>query len=267
MMSSFQLDDNEQNEIEFYFKESISCEPGDPHTWYRLGDFLLKTGKPDDALEYLEKAQSIAPEKEYIPHKMAQACLKKGELEKACEIYKQIPSNKRSAYILNGMGKCAFQLGNYLEAARYFFRASMKEPIKFYHYRDLGLALIELGDRDQAIKTLEKSNLLYKKEQGKDYNKILEKIDEIKEMNQGDHIVLEEPGSAVSTISHGIIVKYKADKGFGFIKDNNDGQDVFFHITRVKNRRTPVEGNTVKFLREVGKKGPQASKVWIQGSS
>ncbi|MDY6845461.1 MAG: cold shock domain-containing protein, partial [Thermodesulfobacteriota bacterium] len=128
-------------------------------------------------------------------------------------------------------------------------------------------ALIELGDRDQAIKTLEKSNSLYKKEHGKDFNKILEKIDEIKEMNQGDNIVLEEPISTVSTISHGIVAKYRVDKGFGFIKDDNDGQDVFFHITRVKNRETPVEGNTVKFLREIGKKGLEASKVWIQDSS
>jgi len=267
LISSFHIDESIQNEIEFYFKESISCEPQDPHTWYRLGDFLLKMGRLDEALEYLNKAQSIAPQIEYIPHKIAQALLQKDQVEKAYETYKRIPSHKRTAYILNGMGHCALQIGSSLEAARYFFKAAIKEPAKFYHYRDLGLALIELGDRDQATENLEKANLLYKKEHREDHNKILAKIEEIQDMPQNDRIVLEEPGSPVSTISHGIIVKYRSDKGFGFIKDNNDAQDVFFHITCVKNRVAPVEGHPVKFVREVGDKGPQASKVWIENST
>ena len=57
-----------------------------------------------------------------------------------------------------------------MEGARYLFQATQKEPGKFYHHRDLGLALATLGDRDQAIKELETANELYKKDNGKDFN-------------------------------------------------------------------------------------------------
>jgi cold shock CspA family protein len=56
--------------------------------------------------------------------------------------------------------------------------------------------------------------------------------------------------------------RYNSGRGFGFIKDENDGAEVFFHISRVKNRIEPAPGLCVKFLRELGEKGPQAGKVW-----
>lgn len=60
-------------EVERLFREGIASNPQDPDNWYRLGDFLLGTGRLDDAIQYLQKAESLAPKKEYIPHKIAQA--------------------------------------------------------------------------------------------------------------------------------------------------------------------------------------------------
>jgi len=249
--------------IEFCFTESVACEPENADNSYRLGRFLLENERIDEALKFLKRAHSLAPHKEYISHKIAQAHLQKGNSEKAFMVYEKIPVHKRSAYILNGMATCLRQQGKIMEAVQFFYRATLLESGKFYHYRDLGNVLMELGDRDQAIKILEKANELFKKEHDKDHNKIIATIDVAKTMEQENKIVLEEPDASVSTIGHGSIIKYISERGFGFIKDDNDGDNIFFHIKNVKPRTTPEVGMSVRFLKEIAEKGPFAPKVWL----
>ena len=260
--STGNITEADKNEAEYLFRESIAADPENSDTWYRLGDFYLGCGKYDDALQYLQKAESLSPKKEYIPHKIAQAHLKKGDHNQALKIYETIPHHKRTPYILHGMAQCLVNQGKLKEGASYLHLAAQREPEKWYHRRDLGLALAELGDRDQAIENLDIANQLFKRENGKDFAKILAKIDEIKEMPKGERIVFEKPNAPVTTISYGVVIRYNSGRGFGFIKDENDGTEVFFHISRVKNRIEPAPGLRVKFLRELGEKGPQAGKVW-----
>jgi tetratricopeptide (TPR) repeat protein len=97
--SAGNMSETNKNEAESLFRESISADPENSDTWYRLGDFYLGCGKYDDALQYLQKAESLAPRKEYIPHKIAQAHLKKGDHKQALKIYETIPHHKRTPYI------------------------------------------------------------------------------------------------------------------------------------------------------------------------
>jgi len=258
------INEKNMNELEFLLKESTAAEPESADTWYRLGNCLLQADRPDEALKNLKKAQSLAPEKEYIAHKIAQAFLKKNDAELGLKVYESIPHQRRPAYILHGIADCLLKQGQTMEGARYLFQATQKEPGKFYHHRDLGLALATLGDRDQAIKELETANELYKKDNGKDFNKILNKIKEIRNMPQGERIVFRESIPSIPKISYGTITKYNSDRGFGFIKDESDDKTVFFHIKSMRNRTTnPAAGMKVKFVREMSEKGPKASKVWV----
>jgi CspA family cold shock protein len=63
----------------------------------------------------------------------------------------------------------------------------------------------------------------------------------------------------------GTVKVYKDDKAYGFIKQEDGGPDLFFHITRVKGHRKPGEGTLVSY--EVGedKKNnkPQAINVQL----
>jgi tetratricopeptide (TPR) repeat protein/cold shock CspA family protein len=258
--------ENTQKKIQFCLKESVSCEPANADNLYRLGRFLLEMKRTDEALMYLKKAHSLAPHKEYISHKIAQSFLQKGEGAKAFEVYEKIPVRKRGPYILNGMAICLRKQGKAEEAARFLFRATQLEPEKFYHHRDFGMALLELGDRDQAIEVLENANKLFKKEHGKNHSKIIAAIEEARTMPEGERVVFEEPTSSVTAICYGVVTKYISERGFGFIKDNKNGKDVFFHIKSIKPHVIPEEGMSVKFLREIGEKGPNASKVWIKRS-
>ena len=263
LLSSENKTENTLSKIEFCLKESVACDPYNADNLYRLGKFLLEVDRVEDGIKILDKAHSIAPKKEYISHKIAQAFLMKGESERAYEIYENVPVHKRSAYILNGMAKCLLKQDKLQDSARLLFRATRLESKKFYHFRDLGNVLIKLGDRDQAIEVLEIANDLFKKEHGNDHNTIISAIEEAKKLSEGHKLIFEDPSSSVAKISYGIIKRYLSERGFGFISDDNDGDALFFHIKCVKSRIEPKEGMRVRFLRDIGEKGPYASKVWI----
>ncbi|MCH7761514.1 tetratricopeptide repeat protein, partial [candidate division TA06 bacterium] len=250
-------------EIENLFRESISRDPENADNWYRLGDLYLRTEKFDEALQHLQKAESLGPKKEYIPHKIAQTFLRKGDVEQALKTYKTIPYYKRTPYILHGIAECLLKKGQIEEAAHYFHLATQREPEKFYHHRDLAFTLITLGDRDQALEELEETNNLFRKEYGKDYQKAISKREEIKNMASGKRVIFDQRASLEKTMSFGTVVKYNADRGFGFIKDKAGGDNVFFHIKSVKDRLILKKDYRVKFLKEKVEKGLQAAKVWL----
>ena len=61
-----------------------------------------------------------------------------------------------------------------------------------------------------------------------------------------------EPGSWTSGEQSGSIVKYFEDKGFGFIRPDNGGKDVFFHISRLTEGSAEDLVPSSKILYEVG---------------
>ncbi len=56
---------------------------------------------------------------------------------------------------------------------------------------------------------------------------------------------------------------FNADKGFGFIQQDNGGPDVFVHFSAIQTQgyRSLDEGQPVQFEITQGPKGPQAEKV------
>src|SRR5206468_11201856 len=69
--------------------ESAEATPNDENSWYRLGNLLVDLGRLDQAIEYLNKAEVLAPGKEYIVHKLAQANLKRGNVDEAITKYEK----------------------------------------------------------------------------------------------------------------------------------------------------------------------------------
>jgi cold shock CspA family protein len=164
------------------------------------------------------------------------------------------------------MGKCLLKKDRPADALALFYKAHKKELTKSYHLRDVGLALSALGDRDKAIAFLTKYNSALMAEYGKGSAVIIAKIEELSKLPQKQTIDLSDFDAPVPKICQGTITTYVSARGFGFIEDQSDSERVFFHIKRVKRGFEPSVGSRVKFVREVGEKGPLASKVWPASS-
>ncbi len=60
---------------------------------------------------------------------------------------------------------------------------------------------------------------------------------------------------------NGIVVKFDAERGFGFIRVSGREEDVFVHVSNVINRRELHVGQNVRFELESSPKGPRAKNV------
>ena len=63
----------------------------------------------------------------------------------------------------------------------------------------------------------------------------------------------------------GIVKWFNSEKGFGFISNDNGGEDVFVHFSAIISDgfKTLEEGQKVNFDIVEGQKGPQASNVTV----
>jgi CspA family cold shock protein len=61
----------------------------------------------------------------------------------------------------------------------------------------------------------------------------------------------------------GTVKWFNDAKGFGFIKPDNGGEDLFAHFSQIEGKgfRTLTEGQRVEFEVTQGQKGPQASRI------
>ncbi len=72
-------------------------------------------------------------------------------------------------------------------------------------------------------------------------------------------IARQEDIVMVNVVRTGIVTFFNDEKGYGFIKDINNGESIFVHINGLE---TPIkEDNKVSFETEMGKKGLNAIKV------
>lgn len=66
-------------------------------------------------------------------------------------------------------------------------------------------------------------------------------------------------------MANGTVKWFNESKGYGFIRPNDGGEDVFVHYSAIKGSgfRTLAEGQSVSFEVEKGPKGLQATQVMV----
>jgi cold shock CspA family protein len=73
---------------------------------------------------------------------------------------------------------------------------------------------------------------------------------------------IETPAEAAERFRTGMIVSYNDQKGYGFIRDLQSQESVFFHVNGLLEE--VKEGNKVTFETEQGKKGLNAIRVQLK---
>ncbi len=59
----------------------------------------------------------------------------------------------------------------------------------------------------------------------------------------------------------GVVTRFDADRGFGFIKPDDGGADLFVHVSSLKGEDHLEEGDRVRYSTKQGDRGPQADRV------
>jgi cold shock protein len=59
----------------------------------------------------------------------------------------------------------------------------------------------------------------------------------------------------------GVVARYDADRGFGFITPDAGGPDLFVHVSVLRSTDTLREGDRVRYRVRQGDRGPQADDV------
>nr|WP_328698687.1 cold shock domain-containing protein [Cellulomonas citrea] len=59
----------------------------------------------------------------------------------------------------------------------------------------------------------------------------------------------------------GVVARYDADRGFGFIAPDAGGPDLFVHVSVVRGAEVLEEGDRVRYKVRQSDRGPQADSV------
>ncbi|OFY57003.1 MAG: DNA-binding protein [Bacteroidetes bacterium RBG_19FT_COMBO_42_10] len=81
----------------------------------------------------------------------------------------------------------------------------------------------------------------------------------IKAENIELQVTRNKPENAADIVRRGVVTFYNESKGYGFIRDLESNQSIFFHINNLL--EPVVENNVVNFEIGKGTKGPSAMKV------
>lgn len=70
-----------------------------------------------------------------------------------------------------------------------------------------------------------------------------------------------EASRAPARGGEGVVARYDADRGFGFITPDSGGPDLFVHVSVVRDGQELYEGDRVRFQVRQSDRGPQADRV------
>jgi tetratricopeptide (TPR) repeat protein len=147
-------------------RATIDREPGNFDANHHLGKLLVASGKPSQALTYLERASQLEPGNYQNAYLLALAYADAGQYQRARTNAKALltaqekPGQKNEAELHHLLGDIEEKSGNPLEAVRQYQRAAELDPSEPYFF-DWGSELLLHRAVEPAIEVFNKGNRLF----------------------------------------------------------------------------------------------------------
>lgn len=249
---------NENDKALSSAQKLIELDPGDGLNYYYLGKLKMDSKLFSDAIEYFIKADKLL-KKPYVNDKIAICYAFLNQKDEAMKVYENIPYSRMDDYIHQHYGRLLLDIGDYENAKKQLKMSILKKGTsKINSHFFLGKTYIKLGKYKNALRELERSNEVRKKEYGSDFINAVNEIENIKKKYTIDeNEILED----YADFKYGIIKRFITERGFGFI-EFDDKKEIFCHIKNFR-YNSPKDGDKVKFEVIDGKKGLEAANVYL----
>ena len=140
------------------WRDTVNKAPLHADAWHNLGLAYINVGNTSDALQYLAKASSLAPDDSQTNSSYGSALLEYGEYELARKhLAAAIESDPKDHIALRNMGNLLLDTGKGIEAIEYCERAVQLAPPDAELRMSLAAALIMGGRFEDAIEQCRKT--------------------------------------------------------------------------------------------------------------
>lgn len=258
---------NQINDAIDSFETALSLNNNFDECRYQTSKAYLSIGN-------VEKAKAHFPDKSnkyYVQELQADILLAENNLNDAESVLKRLIKTRRKGYLYRKMAEISLKKGDRSSAILYLLDAEKANPRNHITIFEKAKLLVEENLFLAAQEELTHAIELKKKSYGGSYleaETLLAKVSEIIDDTshfEDDTSKLQTfyPTAIMNTSLRGVITKYNADKGFGFIKCNE--KSYFFHISSVKRSIQHLlrEGGKVAFDEGMSEKGPVAKNVIV----
>ncbi|MGH7389091.1 MAG: tetratricopeptide repeat protein [Candidatus Rokuibacteriota bacterium] len=131
---------------------AVASEPDCSICNGNVGAVLYRTGRPVEALGYLERALALRPDRTEPRYNLAASLLALGRPAEALEHLERLHAQRPDdPAVLNGLGLAMIRLGRYDEATAYLERSVALAPHDGWAHNNLGVALTRRGDAARGI--------------------------------------------------------------------------------------------------------------------
>ena len=140
------------------FERDYHSRQVDSHFLLRQGQYLFMAGKPEEGLEFVNKASRVGYDDLGIHAALSIFLLDQGLFDAArSELKKSLVYNTDSSVPQNNWGVYHYKRGEYEEAIKYFKAAIRLRPKVFSYHKNLGHALYQSGRKKEAVNAFEGS--------------------------------------------------------------------------------------------------------------
>ena len=154
------LDQGRLDEAEDHLTQSLRIDPQDEKAHSFIGQVYLARGQLAEAKSHFDEALRLNPNLAEAHNNLGVVLASQNRFDEAISHFQKAVQVQPSLGAYYNLGLVSARQGRWSEAANYFKEALQWDPHSGDVHRNLGKALVQLGQRDEAVKHFEEADRL-----------------------------------------------------------------------------------------------------------